>query len=313
MSTIANHGNTSLHSEEQPVSFLTRWNLGNLEFSATNLAEPRRAMPLVVLLHGCKQDATEFGMETGWIEAAKLFEFALLLVGQKRINNADLCFNWFSPLDNRRNAGEAASIAGAVSELLSRGAVDPKKIFITGLSAGGAMTSVMLACYPELFSAGGIIGGLPYGISTWAPVAAEYLTGERRISSIEQVRHIRSRNPGVRRWPRVSIWHGDDDDRVSPVNASDTVSQWLEIHRLRRSPHQIELVGSHEKRNWFGRNGKLRVEEFRLDGFGHALPIAPHTGLKLGRPGKYVQDTSISSTEHLIRFFGLDGKKAITI
>ena len=118
---------------------------------------------LVVVLHGCGQTAAGYDYGAGWSTLADRYGFALLLPEQQRTNNAQRCFNWFSPADTERDSGEPASIKAMVDRMVRDHGIDPRRVFITGLSAGGAMTSAMLACYPEVFAAGAIIAGLPYG------------------------------------------------------------------------------------------------------------------------------------------------------
>src|SRR6478735_10387940 len=106
-------------------------------------------VPLVVALHGCTQSAAGYDTGTGWSGLAEAHGFAVLLPEQQRANNANLCFNWFEPGNARRRTGEPLSIAQMIDALVERGIVDPGRVFVTGLSAGGAMTSIMLASYPE--------------------------------------------------------------------------------------------------------------------------------------------------------------------
>ncbi|TIL83807.1 MAG: PHB depolymerase family esterase, partial [Mesorhizobium sp.] len=112
------------------------------------------AAPLVVVLHGCTQTAAGYDDGSGWSQLADQEGFTLLFPEQQRANNPNLCFNWFVPGDTKRNGGEALSIRQMIGAVVVEYGLDRKRIFITGLSAGGAMTSVMLACYPEVFAGG---------------------------------------------------------------------------------------------------------------------------------------------------------------
>ena len=116
--------------------------------------------PLVVVLHGCTQNAAVYDHGSGWSRLADKNGFSLLFPEQKRANNPLLCFNWFSGTDNKRGMGEAASIANMIAAMKKAHAIDPARIFVTGLSAGGAMASAMLATYPDIFAGGAIIAGV---------------------------------------------------------------------------------------------------------------------------------------------------------
>ncbi|MEV0505378.1 PHB depolymerase family esterase, partial [Streptomyces spectabilis] len=119
--------------------------------------------PVVVVLHGCTQNAAGYGTGSGWTELADRWGFSLVLPQQQPVNNISSCFNWFQTGDTTRGLGEAASVAQMVDRHLADLAGDSRRVYVTGLSAGGGMTSVMMAAYPERFAAGGVVAGLPYG------------------------------------------------------------------------------------------------------------------------------------------------------
>src|SRR6201996_2741174 len=141
-------------------------NPGDLRMLSFVPANPQQAPALVVVLHGCGQTAAGYDLGAGWSTLAKHYGFALLMPEQQRPNNANGCFHWFNPDDIARGQGEAASIRQMIARMSADHGIDPHRIFVTGLSAGGAMTSVMLATYPEVFAAGAIIAGLPYGVAS---------------------------------------------------------------------------------------------------------------------------------------------------
>ena len=118
---------------------------------------------MVVVMHGCKQNARTYAEESGWIHLADKLHVGLAMPEQVRADNQNFCFNWFQPGDITRDQGEALSIKQMVDQMESDHSIDPKQVYVTGLSAGGAMTSVMLATYPEVFAGDGIVAGLPYG------------------------------------------------------------------------------------------------------------------------------------------------------
>jgi poly(hydroxyalkanoate) depolymerase family esterase len=154
-------------------------NPGNLRmFKFVPDALPAPA-PLVVVMHGCKQNARDFARDSGWIQLADKLKVALALPEQLKANNQDNCFNWFQSGDITRDQGEALSIKHMVDRMKSDHAIDPTRVFVTGLSAGGAMTSVMLATYPEIFAGGGIVAGLPYRCAKDIPGALQCMSTGR--------------------------------------------------------------------------------------------------------------------------------------
>jgi len=116
---------------------------------------------VVVAMHGCTQTASAYDTNSGWPKYADRLGFVLVFPEQKTGNNANRCFNWFEPGDTRRDQGEALSIKQMVDRTVAAYGADRAKVYVTGLSAGGAMTSVMLATYPDVFAGGSIVAGLP--------------------------------------------------------------------------------------------------------------------------------------------------------
>jgi poly(hydroxyalkanoate) depolymerase family esterase len=199
---------------------------------------PEGASALVVVLHGCTQSAEAYAAGAGWLALAERFGFAVLAPEQTPANNPNRCFNWFQGADTTRGSGEAASIAAMVQRLTADAGLDPARVFVTGLSAGGAMASVMLATYPELFAGGGIVAGLPHGAASSMPEAFEAMGHPRARSGAAWGDEVRQASTHAGRWPTVSVWHGGADRTVAPINADAIVSQWLDVHGLSGPAHQ---------------------------------------------------------------------------
>ncbi|WP_419899583.1 extracellular catalytic domain type 1 short-chain-length polyhydroxyalkanoate depolymerase [Roseomonas sp. USHLN139] len=226
-------------------------------------ALPPRA-PLVVALHGCGQDAAGFDQACGWSQLAARRGFALLLPEQRRENNGNGCFNWFEPGDTARGEGEVASIAAMVERLVRRHRLDPGRVFVTGLSAGGAMTASLLACYPERFAGGAILAGLPHAAARGVSQALEAMFHPASRPAEERAAAVRAASAHAGPWPRLSIWQGEADETVRPANAEELLKQWLPLHGLDPARPSREEAGH---RAWKG-----AVECITLPGIGHEVP-----------------------------------------
>lgn len=262
---------------------------------------------LVVVLHGCTQTAAGYDLGAGWSTLAERYGFALLLPEQTAANNPKTCFNWFLPGDTARDRGEALSIRQMIERMIVDHGIDRARIFVTGLSAGGGMTSTMLATYPELFAAGAIIAGLPYGTAGNVQQAFESMFQGRVRSPQEwgdEVRHAtKHRGP----WPRVSVWHGDLDVTVKPVNADSIVQQWTNVHGI-ESVASEALVDGYRRQVWL-RDGVDVIESYSITGMAHGTPLAIGRGDdKVGEAGPFMLEAGISSSYHIAKFFGLTGK-----
>ncbi len=264
--------------------------------------------PLVVALHGCTQDAAGYDHGTGWSTLADRAGFAVLLPEQRQRNNANRCFNWFEPADIARRGGEAESIAQMVETMVARHALDPARVFVTGLSAGGAMTAVMLATWPELFTGGAIIGGLPYATALGVPQALERMRGRGWADDAGATRAVRDA-AGARpdHWPRVSIWHGTADHTVAAANADRLAAQWRGIHGLPLAPDTSDHGEHWHHSRWRDAAGRDAVELWMIEGMGHGVPIAPGATAGLGAAGPFMLDVGIASTEVIARGWGLLG------
>lgn len=192
-----------------------------------------RRAPLVILLHGCGQTATTFAAEAGWIDWADRCGVPLVLPEQSGENNRGRCFNWFREAHVARGSGEAESIRQMAEIAIARFGSDPSRVFIAGLSAGGAMAAAMLAAYPDLFSGGAVVAGLPVGAANSVTEALARMAEAGPARSREDwARHVLQAGPAgyAGPWPRISIWHGLADDVVDPANAGLLAQQWSAVH-----------------------------------------------------------------------------------
>lgn len=259
--------------------------------------------PLVVVLHGCTQTAEAYDRGSGWSALADRFGFAVLYAEQQRANNPNVCFNWFSPADIRRGGGETESIRQMIAAAIERHGIDRLRVFVTGLSAGGAMTSVMLATHPELFAGGAIIAGLPYGTAAGVPQALERMRGHGHDCAMLSQR-VLAASPHRGPWPAVSVWHGTADSTVSAVNGAMIVDQWRGVHGV-GEPDVVERIGAHLHRAWHDGSGRLVVEEFTIAGLGHGVPLAAAGDEACGTPGPHMLEAGISSTYRIAASWGI--------
>ncbi len=175
---------------------------------------PKR--PLVIALHGCTQTADEYDHGTGWSSLADSLGFAVVYPQQQPANNPKNCFSWFLPGDIARGHGEALSIREMVEHAIATFAADRRKVFVTGLSAGGAMASVMLAAYPEVFAGGAIIAGLPYGCASNVQQAFEAMFAEQGHAAQALGDRVRaaSRHRGAMAENLGMAWHQRSDRKT---------------------------------------------------------------------------------------------------
>ena len=293
-----------------PLVQVTRFgsNPGDLRmfaFVPANLQQPRA---LVVVLHGCGQTATGYDHGAGWSTLAKHYGFALLLPEQQISNNANTCFNWFNPDDIGRESGEAASIRQMIKRMVEGHAIDPHRVFITGLSAGGAMTTVMLATYPEVFAAGAVIAGLPFGVASNMREALTGMRGARERTPRELGDLVRKASRHKGQWPRLSVWHGSADRTVSPTNANEIVKQWLDVHDLPPQPMSEGIVDGYPRQIWWDADGETVVESYTITDMAHGTPLGTADNDKhYGKEGAFLIEAGISSSYHIAKFFGLTG------
>lgn len=265
------------------------------------------APALVVALHGCTQSAADYHANSGWRKYADLWKFVLVYPEQNSSNNSSRCFNWFLTGDTARGQGEALSIKQMVDHAVSSYGVDRQRVFVTGLSAGGAMTSVMLATYPDVFAGGSVVAGIAYRCATdlVSALNCQYSAQNRTPRQWgDLVRGAHSGYAGPR--PKVSVWHGANDRTVIPANATQSRDQWTDVAGVSQTPTSRTTLPSGTVVERYG----TAVTRYQVPNIGHGTPVDPGSALnQCGTAGTYYLDSVCSAHLDAVSF-GLDSGTA---
>lgn len=256
------------------------------------LPEGRRA--LVVMLHGGTQDGDDFAVGTRMNERAEEHGFIVAYPSQSKAANASLCWNWFMPEHQKCGAGEPAIIAGITRKLVADYDVDPDRVFVAGLSAGGAMAAVMAATYPELYDAVGVHSGLAFGAASDLPSAFAAMRG----TSGSRGRRSRKPRRGAINSARVRtiVFHGDADTIVHPSNASGIVGESKAGERIERAEARSSDGRAYTCTVIRDQGGAAVVEDWLLHGSGHAWSGG-------SAEGSYTDPGGPDASREMLRFF----------
>jgi poly(hydroxyalkanoate) depolymerase family esterase len=255
--------------------------------------------PVVVALHGCTQTASAYGTGSGWIALADRLRFTVVLPEQKTANNINRCFNWFERGDTTRGQGEAESIAEMVRQTVSETGADPSRVYVTGLSAGGAMTAVMLATNPELFAGGGVVAGIAYRCAASMIDAFSCMFPGKNQTPAALGDAVRAASSHSGSWPTVSVWQGSADYTVAPANATELVEQWTNVHGIPATPTRTDTVAGYPHAVYES-GGRAVVETYSITGMGHGQPVDPGSAAgQCGQAGAFVLDVNICAAWHM--------------
>lgn len=261
--------------------------------------------PVVLVLHGCTQDATGFATGSGWRSYADARGFALVAAQQESANNSSRCFNWFQSGDTTRGQGEALSLRQMVAHTVNAVNADPSRVYVAGFSGGGAMAASLLAAYPDVFAGGAILAGVPHGCATSMVQAFGCMNPGSSKTAAQWGDLVRNQNRGYGGpWPTVSIWHGSSDTTVVPANATELVKQWTNVHGTDATADGSTTLPGGVTRTVYDASGKTVVRSYRVTGMGHAVPVRPSEGC--GATGAYAADVTCS-TAHITADWGLGG------
>jgi feruloyl esterase len=270
-----------------------------------------QAKPLVVVLHGCLQDAKTVSEQTGWNKIADANDFIVVYPQQQFLNNPDYCFCWYRSRDINRGAGEDASIKDMIDYAKSNYPIDSTRIFITGLSAGAAMGVVLMSTYPEIFNAGAIFAGGPYKGAENAFSAFSLLAGKIEMSPESWADKVRQQNLDFKgSYPRMIIYQGENDHVVNKKNAVELLKQWTTLlHTSKLPDRSLDRFANNpdiQKDIYLDQHLKEAILYYHIKGLGHALLI--HPGSCPNEGGKrlaFSEDRNYHSTWWTAIDFGL--------
>lgn len=278
-------------------------NPGNLRmFIFDKITSTNKPIPLIIALHGCNQDAIDFAELSGWNKIAQNQKFLVLYPQQKWTNNVSNCFNWFNSLDIDNKNGECFSIFEMICYVKSHYSIDTTQIFITGVSAGGAMSVALLANFPSIFNAGAIIAGGAYGLANNVIEGMNVMTGNIRKSNTELKELVTNlhTNDSLIIFPKIYIYQGNEDRIVAPKNANFLVSQWCGVHGIDTIADLIinnQLDSNVRIYTYQNSLQEPKVVLYLIDNLGHKLLISPgESPEKGGKIGFYGEKSNFHST-----------------
>ena len=289
----------------QVTSFGT--NPGNLRMFVYVPSGLPPGSPLVVAMHGCTQSASVYSTQTEWGNLADRFRFAVVFPEQPTANNSSSCFNWFQPGDISRDQGEALSVKQMVDTMKATQSSDPARIFVTGMSAGGFMTEVMMAAYPDVFAGGAVNSGGPYACATSLPATSACQQGNVSRTPQQWGDLVRNAFPGhAGPFPRLVAFHGSQDFTVAAADLQQSVDQWSNVLGIDETPEVDETFRTARHRVFRDASGRAMIETYLLSGVGHALTVDPGSNADQGgATGAFSEDHDIYSSFYAAQFWGL--------
>ncbi|MBT2298834.1 PHB depolymerase family esterase [Variovorax paradoxus] len=246
--------------------------------------------PLLLMLHGCTQDPEDFAAGTQMNRLAAEHGFLVLYPTQTKQHNAAKCWNWFLPQHQQRERGEPALLAALTRSVMAEQAVDPARVYVAGLSAGGAMADIMGRTHPELFAAVGVHSGLPIG-------AAKDLMSA--LAAMKNGAPAAARAGPVR--PTI-VFHGDADETVHPRNGEEVATAALAAEAGAGRPLAHETQGrskqgrAYARRTYADTHGRIAVEHWLLHGAGHAWAGG-------SAEGSFTDPAGPDASAEMLRFF----------
>ena len=257
-------------------------------------AHAGQPLPLVVMLHGCTQDPDDFAAGTGMNELARADGFFVLYPAQAQNANPQRCWNWFKHNHQQRDRGEPAMIANMTREVMQQHGIDPKRVYVAGLSAGGAMAAILGETYPDLYAAVGVHSGLPVGSAT--DVNGALMAMQSGASGPGQ------RATGTARPAPTIVFHGDRDTTVHPLNGAQIVQAVAPGASAEQDSGRAGQGHTYTRRQLRNAQGRVVAEHWVVHGSGHAW-----SG---GRPqGSYTDARGPDASREMLRFFKTNARQ----
>jgi len=287
-------------------------NPGNLKMFVYNESSDSISnTALVIVLHGCGQTAKGVAALTGWNKLARLNHFMLIYPEQKFLNNPDLCFNWFNENDISKGKGECESIYQMVQYVCANYKIDRNRIFISGLSAGAAMSVALMSTHPELWKCGAVFAGTAYKLAGNPLAAPMVMHGKKNLSADILVKKVRDENPDFNgSYPSLIIYQGLKDALVNPVNAKYLIRQWTGIHNCDTIPDKTDSsfasVPGMTRMEFHDGNNKPVVIYYEVNNLRHKLMVKPGDEKNEGgQAGFWSADFNFHSTFQTALDFGI--------
>jgi poly(hydroxyalkanoate) depolymerase family esterase len=264
--------------------------------------------PLVVVAHGCMQSAQEIADLSGWNDLAQAHGFVVVYPQTSRENDSFAgCFRTWLPEHQERGKGEPLSVVQMIEWMLGHHELDPRRVFITGMSSGGHLTNVMLATYPDLFAAGAPQSSFPYKcaltLADVDPCCRGVITHTREAwGELARSGYLGYEGPR----PRVSIWHGMEDNLLRAVNLDYQRDQWISALGVDADPDGVKWADGYAGILYTDARGKPVVETFAIPRLGHAVALDLRAASpKCGQAGPYADDVHICAAAWIGRWFGI--------
>ena len=292
---------TVIQAKQAQFSPLSQFGDNPGELTASYFKPSDSAKTLVVLLHGCVQDAKVLAKQSGFLAQAQAHNFVLLLPQQSKTNNIKQCFNWFSAPDTDRDKGETLSLKNMIAS--TKKTLGADKVYIAGLSAGGAMASSMLVNYPEQFNGGAVIAGLPYPCADSLIKAISCMRTGPSQSADELATLARKTSPNTSQWPPLYVITGGSDNVVNADNSAKLAQQWAQLSSL--SSLSMSKQKNADVMQWVGHNKKAHIKLVTIADMDHGLSVNPDVEGG-GVVAPFLPKAQLSAAKDIVDFWQLN-------